>query len=515
MENHGLVEVQSEDPLFSLGRLFTKSRTGGQPWWVDFLSVPPVVSSQGGDALAFLQLNGRWLYLSFGFAYSKVLNEAAEYDFSMKATAALVLPDALRSADSVEPNAGRRTRTQTNQLARAGEFGIDRRAALIRGLTGTPRDSLNETLKQVTAGSLLKIRSSASAAELPWVLAACLAAYLNGSIPDELESYLQLRPVEDPTILASLEDRLLTAFRDQNLEQLSLIVPATVDYGVRDHVQFFGQGKYRLFDEVFVGSLFEYLENRQTGELTIDLLSRMKMQICDQDGNQPEDYPLYKSLFFECTLPENQSQYFLSEGKWYQVSTNLIARLRERLRPYFVDNDFPEFAADMDSEATYNLALAEHIGGLCLDKEDILPWTRSQIEPCDIMKVEDDQLRLIHVKRGTTSSTLSHLLNQGVNSWRVIRDDDEVREKFLELSDQSFDRGVISDTINNRNVKLEYVITTHKPIEAKEENLPIFSRISADRVVSEAEDIGLTVEFTYVVEPRNNADHDDDDVLDD
>jgi uncharacterized protein (TIGR04141 family) len=112
IENHGLQETQSTHPALANVRFFTRARQGGGPWWVGYFALPPVGNTSGADAIVFILVGERWMYLNFGFAYHKIENTAVEYDFGMKSAAVLVDPDLLRSTDSLEPNVGRRQKTR-------------------------------------------------------------------------------------------------------------------------------------------------------------------------------------------------------------------------------------------------------------------------------------------------------------------------------------------------------------------------------------------------------------------
>ncbi len=500
---HDLDEVTSDHSIFSGGRHFMRRRVINEPWWIGYFRLPNFGRTGGVDGLSFFPIGDRWCYINFGFAYHKIENEALEYDFGMKAAAVLVNPEALRSTDSVEPSVARRRRTQVANSNEANTFGIDARAALMKGLVGKATNSLNKTVKQITGGAHLKIGCSANDEEIYYVLVHVVRAYLHGTVPSELEDYLQVRPIEDPVVMGSLESSLEDAIKTRDIEAISILVPDTIEYGVRDHVKFTGLGRHPPADDVFIGALFDYLDAKiGSSEMEFDRLKRMKLVLCDDDGNSPMPYALDKCIFYETELGETTSTYFLTEGKWYEVSLSLIQKLKERLRKFFVENSYPEFTPDLKDEAEYNALLAAFFdNSVLLDKSDILPWTKSRIEPCDIARLENGRLHMVHVKRKTSSATLSHLLNQGVNPWRAIRDDNEVRAKFLDLcEDGGLPRSQVEAAIGNKNVEINYVITTHKPLDGKEANLPIFSRISADRIVSEAHDTGIGVSFTYVKE---------------
>jgi uncharacterized protein (TIGR04141 family) len=511
-QNHGMQENQSTQPILANARIFTRSRHGGGPWWVDYFAIPPVGASSGADAIVFIPISERWLYLNFGFAYHKIENAAVEYDFGMKSAAVLVDPDHLRSTDSLEPNVGRRRKTQLPRNSEVLIFGMDARISLVKGIAGKPKDKNNKSVKQVAGGAHLRLATDTDVQNLMPLLEHVLDSYLNGVVPDDLKNYLQVRSVEDPMVLEGLRNQLITSINERDMENASILVPETVEYGVKDHVKFTGYGKQKPLDDVYIGSLFHYLE--ETGSILDDTgLKRCKLLICDGDGKNSDSYPLERCIFYETRLPPLLSTFYFSDGVWYEVSDSLILRLEERLKDYFVANNFPAFNEHLKNEGEYNVLLGAHLqNSIVLDKADILPWTTSKIEPCDVAQLTDGKLTLYHVKRKTTSATLSHLLNQGMNPWRAMRDSTEVRDKFLSLCEKGgLVRQEVEEAINNKAIHIQYVITTHKKLDAAEKNLPIFSRISADRIISEALDVGIGISFTYVPEPKDVGDDEEED----
>jgi uncharacterized protein (TIGR04141 family) len=384
----------------------------------------------------------------------------------------------------------------------------------VKGIAGKPKDKKNKSVKQIAGGAHLRLATDVGVLDLMPILEHVLDSYLNGVVPDDLKNYLQVRSVEDPLVLESLRIQLIASINERVMESASILVPDTVEYGVKDHVRFTGYGKCKPLDDVYIGSLFRYLE--ETGSVLDDSeLKRSKLLICDGEGKNSDSYPLERCIFYETRLPPLLSTFYFSDGVWYEVSDSLVQRLEDRLQKYFLANEFPAFNEEFKNEGEYNSALGNHLpNSIVLDKADILPWTTSKMEPCDVAQLVDGQLILYHVKRKTTSATLSHLLNQGLNPWRAIRDSAEVREKFLSLCDSGgLVRQAVEAAINNKKVHVQYVITTHKKLDAAEKNLPIFSRISADRMISEALDVGIGISFTYVAEPKDKNEDDEDVVV--
>ena len=119
----------------------------------------------------------------------------------------------------------------------------------------------------------------------------------------------------------------------------------------------------------------------------------------------------------------------MSEGTWYRVDDNFLGRLND-----FVAGmkkgvvDLPDYDGDKDEEAYNERAWKANKSQLVLlDQKFIRYETRGKVEICDLYS---KQKQLIHVKRLNSSSTLSHLFNQGAVSAELLRDEIGFRREF-------------------------------------------------------------------------------------
>ena len=137
-----------------------------------------------------------------------------------------------------------------------------------------------------------------------------------------------------------------------------------------------------------------------------------------------------------------------------------------------------------ESEYNESVAIANN-DAICLDGKNISPVGQYQVEPCDILIKTGNEIHLVHVKISTRSSSLRHLLNQGVNSVELIRTVAESKEKIKELTGNNRE---LNEIIDAENLKVVYGIITGKADanpENRSKNLPIFSRISLMRVLND------------------------------
>lgn len=129
----------------------------------------------------------------------------------------------------------------------------------------------------------------------------------------------------------------------------------------------------------------------------------------------------------------------------------------------------------------------------------ISPRGQSQIEPCDILEVSGEIIILHHVKRSTSSSSLSHLFNQGLNSIRLIRSDDDAYDNLnKKILDSSLRYKNNLNLSREQKFKVSFQIITSKEQNGLSSNLPLFSRISLKRTIKELTCMGIDAEFCFV-----------------
>lgn len=129
------------------------------------------------------------------------------------------------------------------------------------------------------------------------------------------------------------------------------------------------------------------------------------------------------------------SHMLLHEGQWYEIGDRHREFLRQEVdrilnRPANVV--LPPWTEELANEDCYNREAAKkHPGLVLLDKKLLRTVQHPRgIEACDLLGPNGE---LIHVKRASGSSPLSHLFAQGVTSFDALRYDNQARNRFRDL----------------------------------------------------------------------------------
>lgn len=118
--------------------------------------------------------------------------------------------------------------------------------------------------------------------------------------------------------------------------------------------------------------------------------------------------------------------YLISDGEVWRASRSHIADIDNLLTPHVTLNPpwLPSYVAG-ESEDSYNKRAAAHGNHFLLDKSLVRLPGQTSFEPCDLLS--QDGL-FMHVKRKTSSATMSHVAAQAVVSTQLLRSDAKARD---------------------------------------------------------------------------------------
>ncbi|EQA3598254.1 TIGR04141 family sporadically distributed protein, partial [Enterococcus faecalis] len=271
-------------------------------------------------------------------------------------------------------------------------------------------------------------------------------------------------------------------FKLSNLDKLSIDIPLSkVDNDVEDlqfrihsickpneYLNFFDYTQEEVFSKIFSyflkNNIQEFVKQIKSIQVSIknpNLDSSMKI------GS------LFSCLYME--FNQNADKYILYQGNWFSLNKNIWYETKDFVNSIPSETygiDFKEFNNTDNDEGDYNLkisSLESNKGLICLDKKNFTSKNvgggftfyginpQSKIEPCDILKVSNDNAIFCHIKRGTKSSGLSHLLSQARTSCNLIRSSEEF-VNYINSVIQKESSDVHTVCLNDANLKFSKVI---------------------------------------------------------
>ncbi|WP_027380790.1 DUF6119 family protein [Chryseobacterium daeguense] len=125
----------------------------------------------------------------------------------------------------------------------------------------------------------------------------------------------------------------------------------------------------------------------------------------------------------------NGKNYFLLEKDWYQIKKSFIDTINEQTSYFLIENVYtgPTLRKWIgSSENTYNASYLKKPNTYVFDK-----FTYLNIEVCDVLKIEKDEVYFYHIKKGFDNS-MRDLCNQVYIASRKIFEDVKNNYKYLE-----------------------------------------------------------------------------------
>lgn len=488
-----------------------------RPWWSDYFGVQEELWQESKGALIFLPVDDRCFALSFGHVFHHLNDDSYEYDFGLKVTLNSVDPKKLKSADMIEPGPARRKRTQVPVSTELTYLDFDGNSEIIKSLTGKVKNEYQDLFATATGSASLKISMCITPNELAKRCKVLLELYKKDDYKRIFPNIQNIVPIKEPAAVNELDGLLLNSMIQKD-GSTTMSIPDIVDYRENTCCIFTGAGRVSdVYPDISIEAFYSYMGDKfKWSDFKIDHLKSYRVVLTDVEGTPGRSYGLYRTLIFDAKRPGEDAVYHLNDGIWYKAEKSFVERLRLYLDARCEATDLISYNHDevkddksIYSEENYNTAISNwNEKFICLDQTDISPADSTQIEPCDIYCVNEDEssfcgYRAIfyHIKISTRSSNLSHLFNQGVNSVELIE---------LELTSANKLKQIIIEKIGNNDesrylspfdkfdFKVVFGIITHKEPSLKSENLPLFSKISLMRCMQRLALMKIPSALTFI-----------------
>lgn len=463
------------------GRLAVMAKPALVPGWVEFVSgaLPdPLVgvSNQGSGAALLLEVDDRVLAFTFGRGRNLIDPAKIEDGFGLRVTLNAVDPAKVRAVDSrsFEDLVIHLSR-QSSRNAELGSFAIDDSRDVLSAVAGVPRDA---TLGTRIAGSDgVAVSTDRTIEDLGELAHRLLELRADDAYKAAFGFIDQVRQVGSASLIERLDTALDRALENK-LETVSMAPPQRVDY--EDVAGYLYPHERRdVVNPHSDISLADYLVAiGGTTDVSRLKTDRVRLISATTEAAGPE-WKAFNCIVFETRLDERA--FVLSNGTWFEVAVDFVTDVEERLRHVPIrDLGLPEGRVN-ESETAYNRRAAGELTGAAL--LDIVPFrprgARTPIEIADIAIGH----RLVHIKRRTSSSTLSHLYAQGRTAAETLKADPSVRAALrtrLEAEGHPMADLLGGDRLTPGAIEITYVILTDHPATLPS-GLPFFSKLNLVR----------------------------------
>lgn len=484
------------------GTLYVGDQHEATPGWVALLNPflqTPVGHARSASISAILLVNyeNRIFAVTFGYGKGLLAGSSWVRDFGLKVTLNRVNPAKLRSIDTkTYDDLVVSMRKQTSKSSDVGSFELDVARNLVRGVTG---DSEDETFfKRLTGSDAITLTTELAFADFGDLLDELLAAYADTQYKTHFEWVDNVKEA-DPLVRDQLDGLLVNALQAGNTAGMHLAPADIVDWEKITGFNYTNGKKSITYSELDFENYVEVL-NDKLPTLTINQLKAHRVKVREDGVDTLQDkWSVYDCLVWEADL--GGKKHVLFDSRWFEVEQAYATRVQT-----FVASvssamlTLPNATAGQD-EGEYNEAVAngDPIKFALLDCETIkADGASTRIEFCDLMS---DARQIIHVKKRSSSATLSHLFSQGSVSADVFLRDatarTEIRTKLTALGKMAHVALIPTARPASDNYEVVYAVIA-KNGAAWPPPLPFFSAVNLMHHASRIQNLGFKVSLQHV-----------------
>jgi uncharacterized protein (TIGR04141 family) len=463
----------------NIGKLVVAPSVPKPPRWISYLenaleaSLPADFWNANTRAVLLVERAHRFFAVTFGLGRFLLRPGVTDDSFGLKVTVNAIDPASIRSIDRRTFDAlSTHTRSSASRAGSPDDFGIDIQRDLLRAVTGKPRQP--ELGTRMSGADSVHVHVAAQINALPRLLERLLERYGSDEYRQHFRWIDHIAEVRDERLRERAERLLIQELRRANLEQMYLAVPELVDWSQIELFSYSGEDPDidEGHEDIHLTDFLHTVPDR--ARLDVNTLKTRYIHAYDADGRLVGRWSAWKCLNFETDI--GHDRYILALGNWYRIAASFLAEVNQTVR------SIPESPAALPdyhdrNETVYNArAQAESNGRFALMDCALIPHggARSSIEFCDLYSLARE---LIHVKRYSGSSVMSHHFSQGVVSGRLLLRDAAFRTEVNARLPATHAIATPQENPRPSDYEVVYAVISQsaKPLH---ESLPFFSRVS-------------------------------------
>lgn len=426
------IEVKAGGKL--VGMLYIKPLTDHRPGWLSFFDGyidrdrVKQLFNKTISGVFLLKQNSRVFAITFGYGRSLLQMGCWEERFGLIVVLNTISRDRIRIIDRKNIDTMlTHTRSQASRECAIEEFGLDVQQVLLKAVMGVPKNE--EFAKYIAGADALSIVYPASLSNIDDKCARLLKVHASRAYESEFPFMRFMSDLTDKQKVDELNERMVKKFRSGPFDRLYMAIPEIVDWpsiaGFR-----FKSGENALHYDLRIEDFLENVRSRE--EISIDFLKRRKVFQVQIGGDVTEErWTIFHCI--NCELDEERKTYILTEGRWYQIASSFVGRINDELKMIPKTKlRLPPAQRDEKENDYIRRVFRNDKSRYCLMDQKLIHYGggHSKIEFCDLFTSDK---KIIHIKRYSGSSVLSHLFSQGVNSAKAFLSDGEFRAKVNEI----------------------------------------------------------------------------------
>lgn len=492
-------EVQLAAIPFSLQGVdcvFYHQTSASHPKWTQLFSNVEEVAQlnlRGSSlkALMVMEVRDRVFCFTFGHARHLIDGLSIERYFGLRTALSLTDPLLIKSVEKSNiDHTPLRSKAQSSRHLSISEFDFKFDSEILKSLTGVVENE-NDQNEYVSGSDSLALHSDVRLEQFPEIAARLLVAYEDERCKEKYPWMDFIVPVRDKALMSQLDGLLVEAINVQAFDQVRAAVPMLLTedisgFGYLRHSARSRNGPVISFDLDLWQAL---IAKKILGLVTSESLSSEKIYLYGADDQQRAAWPLYACLEAEVEL--SGKIYLFSEGDWYQIDRDYTEQVNRYFEAAIPSNlQFPPYGTD--HEGQYLRRISDNVSFYLLDQKLIrLNGASSPFEFCDLLTSEH---HIIHVKKYSSSSVLSHLFSQAFVSAEALINSPEVATQVNEYLALDGQFRFIFDSVTQPRNKIVFAIMQSNDVL----HMPFFSKVNFRQFSQRLSAMGYRVEVCRI-----------------
>lgn len=480
------------------GSLFTRAPGLSSPWWVDFIrqAIPavPEMRNMSTAAVLFLTVDGHRFAITFGYGRNLLELDRLVRDFGLKVALNTIHPDTLRSVDArTFEELSVAKKTQTSRPTGLESFSLNRSEEILKAVTGAPREEAFG--HRITGADAVKLTYTPTLAGLPDKCRQLIAAYCDVTYRELYGFIDHMREERDGPTLEQLDAVVVQKLRNGDYDRMHMAPPEVADW-VEIESFVFSRRATENFTDLDPANYRDLFDEPET--ISLVALARDKVGVfygANQAAN--DKWRVYDTIV--CEVTHGGALYVLTSGSWYKIEPAFANRIAADVTTYVMDAPFLPEAINGETEPIYNARAAVAQGHFLFDAKTVRPdGALSAIEFCDLITADR---QLVHVKRKSRSSTLSHLFAQGLQSAETFYADGVFLQRLKAKAQDEISAAAAAVIPNAKPVPHEWKIVYAIIAEgdgAWPTSLPFFSQLNFRNTAERLSRMGYRVGLARV-----------------
>lgn len=438
--------------------------------------------------------------ITFGMGRNLLKLEQFEERFGIITAMNLLDSTRLRSIDCNTLNANpRSSRIQLGKTSTLSDFELDDTSDIVKNISGKIVERSFADATTTSGRQSLSISITADYLSIEEPLSTLFDIYQNNAYKEKFPGIDNTRIVKDKAEISKLNDKLIEKLNDlESLPDMTvgLLLPEIADNSQLS--EFFYGKSATPHEDLDIDDLVQELHRQYPGGIDMNILQRDLITAQDDNNVRSGFWKIYRCIYVDYGM--DGQQYVLNDGTWYAYNQDFAASVNN-----YYDNasicpitmpDCPHSVNGQSfSEGAYNDMLHKSLPSSVLwDCKLINPFQQGTFEVCDVYDKTTNSF--IHVKKGNTSSKLSHLFLQGSVSGELMVMARKAREAALQKKPEMSDC-ISADNFSATNYAIVYaIIEENNPSDRP--HLPFFSKVSFHQLGTRLQMFGYTVQLKSI-----------------